>query len=207
MNWHGNMLYRYTRFTAHILLRGLFHLQVTGRKNLRKVRGAVIAVNHSSFADPVFAGVACTRPIYYIARKDLFNNRLFGWFLRAINVLPFNRDAPDTITLKKAIRLLQGGKMVLIFPEGTRSYDGNLMTPHPGIGFIALKAGAPIIPMYIDGAHKILPRGAGFIRLAKGRVRIGEPIYLDTWLRKDRIERSDYEEVADLVMQRLRKLS
>lgn len=200
-------MYRYTRIISQLLVRTLFHFHVNGKKNLYKVKGAVLAVNHSSFIDPVLAAVAYTKPIYYLARKDLFSNRLFGWFLRAINVIPVNRDAPDVIVLKKIIQLLKGGKVVLIFPEGTRSPDGNLLPPHPGIGFIALKANVPIIPMYIKGAYKILPRNRKFIRLRKASANIGEPIYLDTWLRNPVTERSDYAEVAGLVMQRIRQLA
>lgn len=200
-------MYRYIRIIAHILVRLLFHFQASGRNNLYKVKGAILAVNHSSFLDPVFAAVASPRPLYFLARKDLFRNKFFGWFIRNIKAIPFNRDAPDTITLKNIIQLLQRGKIVLIFPEGTRSPDGNLLPPHPGIGFIALKAMVPIVPAYVDGAYKILPRHRKFIRLAKATVNIGEPIYLDTWLRKAQIERNDYEEVAGLVMQRIRVLA
>lgn len=191
-----------------VFVRTLFHLQVYGKGNLRKVKGAILAVNHSSFLDPVFASVASPRPVYFLARKDLFQfSRFFGWFIKNLKAVPFNRDAPDIRALKNVIDLLHRGRLVMIFPEGTRSPDGNLLPGHPGIGYIALKAGVPIVPMYVKGAYKILPRDAKFIRLAKGRVRIGEPIYLDTWLRKEQVERSDYQEVADLVMNRINHLS
>lgn len=201
------MFYRYIRIIANILVRTLFHFQVSGKSNLCKLKGAILAVNHSSFLDPVLAAVALPMPMYFLARKDLFRNKFFGWFIRNIHAIPFNRDAPDTTALKNVVQLLEKGKIVLIFPEGTRSPDGNLLPPHPGIGFIALKAKVPIVPMYIKGAYKILPRDAKFIRLAKARSRIGEPIYLDTWLRKSHAERSDYEEVASLVMQRIKRLA
>lgn len=202
------MLYRFCWYLAKVLFRILFHGQVIGRHNIDKVKGAILAVNHSSFVDPVFAGAALKRKIYFLARKDLFEfNRSFAWLLRGIHTVPFNRDAPDTRALKNVIDLLQHGNIVLIFPEGTRSPDGNLLPGHAGIGYVALKAGVPIVPMYIKGAHNILPRDAKFIRLAKARIIIGEPIYLDTWLRKERIERSDYQEVADLVMNRIKHLS
>lgn len=183
-------------------------MQVYGKDNLRNVKGAILAVNHSSYLDPVFASVASPRPVYFLARSDLFQfNRFFGWFIRNLKAIPFNRDAPDIKALKNVIGLLQQGRLVMIFPEGTRSYDGSLLPGHPGIGYVALKAGIPIVPMYVKGAHNILPRDTKFIRLAKGRVFIGEPIYLDTWLGKERTERSDYQEIADLVMNRIRHLS
>lgn len=201
------MFYRYIRFIAHVLVRVLFHFQAKGRSNLYNVKGSIFAVNHSSFLDPIFASVASPRPIYFLARKDLFRNKFFGWLIGNVQAIPFNRDAPDTIALKNVIQILKGGNVVLIFPEGTRSPDGNLLPPHPGIGFVALKAGVPIVPAYIKGAYKILPRYGKFIRFKKARINIGEPIYLDTWLRKPHIERTDYEEVASLVMQRIRVLA
>lgn len=203
MDWHGNMLYKYLRFICSVLVRGLFHFQVRGRHNLRKPKGAIFAVNHSSYLDPIFAGVAARKPIYYLARKTLFRNKFFGWLLRNINVIPFNRDAPDTIALKNVIQLLQKGKIVLIFPEGTRTKDGNLQRAHLGIGFIALKAGVPVVPAYIKGAYKIWPKNSKFIKLKKAWINIGEPINLDKWQGKSKIEKSDYEELADLVMQRI----
>lgn len=201
------MFYRYIRVIVYILLKILFHFQVRGGENLKKVKGAILAVNHSSFVDPVLAGVASPRPLYFLARKDLFRNKFFGWLIRSFHAIPFNRDFPDTVAIRNVVQLLQNGKIVLVFPEGTRSPNGNLLPPHPGIGFIALKAKVPIVPMYIKGAHRILPREARFIRLAKAGAKIGEPIYLDMWLKKEHPERSDYEEVACLVMQRIRQLA
>lgn len=207
MNSHGNMLYRYLRAICVLLVRILFHFQVRGRSNLYKVKGAIFAVNHSSYLDPIFSGVAAGKPIYYLARKTLFRNKFFGWLLRNINVIPFNRDAPDTIALKNVIRLLEKGKTVLIFPEGTRTLDGNLQKAHSGIGFIALKAGCPIIPAYIKGAYQIWPKHGKFIKLRKAWINIGEPIDLYKWQIKSRMEKSDYEELADLVMQRIGALA
>ena len=200
------MLYKLCRFIANILCRCLFHLQVKGRENIYKVKGAILAVNHTSFADPVFTGVSSPRVLYYLARKDLFQYRFFGAFLSAINVIPFNRDVPDVGTLRQIIKLLQDGKLVLIFPEGTRSPDGDLLSGQGGIGLVALRAKVPIVPVYIKGAYKVLPRHRNFIRLAKVTVSIGDPIYLDTWFHKSHIEKTDYEEIANLAMTRIRGL-
>lgn len=207
MNGHGNMLYRYLWLISNLLARIFFHFQVKGRGNLNKPKGALFAVNHSSYLDPILAGVAARKPIYYLARKTLFRNKFFGWLLRSINVIPFNRDTPDTIALKNVINLLRRGKIVLVFPEGTRTLDGNLQKAHAGIGFIALKAGVPIVPAYIKGSYKILPKHAKFIKLRKAWINIGEPIYLDKWQKKPHLEKSDYEEVADIVMQGISALS
>lgn len=200
------MLYKLFRFISNIISRTLFHLQVKGRENVYKVKGAILAANHSSFGDPVFAGVASPRPVYYLARKDLFQYRFFGALLHKCNTVPFNRDAPDIGALKHITRLLKEGKLVLIFPEGTRSPNGELLPGRGGISLVALRAKVPIIPVYIKGAYKAFPRHRSFIRLAKVTVFIGEPIYLDTWFRKSHIEKTDYEEIAELVMTRIKRL-
>lgn len=207
MNGHGNMLYRYLRLISNLLARSLFHFQVKGRGNLNKVKGAIFAVNHSSYLDPILSGVAAKKPIYYLARKTLFRNKFFGWLLRTINVIPFNRDAPDTTALKNVIQLLRKGKIVLVFPEGTRTLDGNPQKAHLGIGFIALKAGVPIVPAYIKGTYNIWPKHAKFIKLRKAWIRIGEPIDLHKWQDKPRMEKSDYQELADLVMKKIGALA
>lgn len=200
------MTYRFLRFIANCMFRCLFHLQVRGRENVYKVKGAILAVNHASFADPVFAGVASGRILYYLARKSLFEYRFLGSLLQKINVMPLDREFLGIGTFKKIIKLLRKGRIVLIFPEGTRSPDGKLLPGRSGIGLVALKAKVPIVPVYIKGAYKVLPRHRNFIRLAKVTVTIGEPIYLDTWFHKSRIQKTDYEEVAKLVMARIRQL-
>lgn len=200
------MVYRFCRFISKILCHSLFHLQVKGRKNVYKVGGAIYAVNHTSFADPIFAGVACSRKLYYLARRSLFQYKFLGFLLPKINVIPLNRDNPDAGTFKQVIKLLKNGKLMLIFPEGTRSPDGNFLPGQSGIGFIALKAKVPIIPVYIKGAYKAFPRHRSFILPAKIVVSIGEPIFLDTWFRKPHIEKSDYSEIANLVMNRIKQL-
>lgn len=200
------MLNRYCRFICGVISRFLFHLQVKGRKNVYKVKGAIFAVNHTSFIDPVFAAIASPRKLHFLVRRSLYQYKFFGKLIANVNTIPVDRDRLDSGAFKKIIKVLKSGKLLLIFPEGTRSPDGNLLPGRSGIGLIALKAKVPIIPVYVKGTYKIFPRHRNFIRLGKASVSVGEPIYLDTWLKKPHTEKTDYQEIADLVMKRIRQL-
>lgn len=200
-------LYKLSRLIFFLLLKILTRLEIRGRENILKVKGAIYAVNHASYIDPAIAGAAVKRPIYFLARKTLFNNKIFNWWGTRVNAVPFNREAPDTAGLKNIISLLKNGEIVLLFPEGTRTSDGKLQHPHLGIGLIAVKAAVPVIPAYIKGSFDVLPRHGKFIKLKKAKITIGNPIYLDKWLNKPQTERSDYEEIAEFVMEKIKKLS
>jgi len=201
------MFYKFSRFICYLAAKMFFHLEIQGEDNFKKVKGAVYAVNHASYLDPVLAGVSTLRPVYYLARKTLFRTRFSNWLLRNVNAVPFNRDAADSSTLRKVIQLLKEDKIVLVFPEGTRSLDGRLQKAHAGVGFIVLKSGVPVVPAYVHGSYKIFPKNRKFFKIAKARVTIGEPIYFDAWLKKERIEKSDYEAVADLIMKKIALLA
>jgi 1-acyl-sn-glycerol-3-phosphate acyltransferase len=180
---------------------------VRGKENVKKVKGAIFAVNHASFLDPVFAGCALPRPMYYLARKTLVKNKFCEKILRQVNAVPFNRDTADSGTIKYIIQLLKEDKLVLVFPEGTRSYDGKLQSAHLGIGLIAIKANVPIIPAYIRGSYDVWPRHKKIFRIAKVAVTIGEPISLDLWKNKPNLEKSDYTDIANLVMAEIADLA
>ncbi len=199
--------YRLARFICKIICLVLFQMTGRGRRNVYKIKGGIFAVNHTSFLDPMAAGSFCPRPLFYLARQTLTKNGFLKFVLPRVNVMLFNRDEPEIGIFKKVIKLLRQGRLMLMFPEGTRSLDGNLQPAKNGVGLLALKARVPIIPVYVSGTHKALPKQAKFPRLYKIRVTIGEPIYLDKWLAKPRLEKSDFQEVADLVMERIKKLS
>lgn len=204
----GNVLYWISRNTFYVFLRILFRLQIRGKENILKVKGAVYAVNHASYLDPAIAGAAVdTRPMYSLARKSLFANKFFNWWGNRVNVIAFNREVPDSAAMKRIIQLLKRGEIVLLFPEGTRTPDGNLQPPHLGMGLIAVKAGVPIVPAYIKGSYDALSKNSRSIKFAKVRITIGEPIYLDHWLSKTHTERADYEEIANLVMEKIAGLA
>jgi len=136
----------------------------------------ILAMNHQSYLDPPLAGITCDRPIYFLARRTLLDVPLLGWVLPKVNVIPVNQEGVDRSAMKALIRVLQAGKGVLVFPEGSRTLDGNLQPAEPGLGLVIAKTLAPVVPMRIFGAHEALPRGGGRLRLMPITIVIGEPV-------------------------------
>ena len=157
--------------------RSLFGMRVIGREHLITEGPVLVASNHQSFLDPPLIGNLYQDQMIYLARKTLF--RGFGaWLYPKWDAIPVDQDRPDMASLKAIIRRLREGRRVLVFPEGARTFDGQLGEAAPGIGLIAAKSGAVIQPVRISGAREALPRGSARIRLARITVAVGPPIRL-----------------------------
>ena len=157
--------------------RSLFGMRVIGREHLITEGPVLVASNHQSFLDPPLIGNLYQDQMIYLARKTLF--RGFGaWLYPKWDAIPVDQDRPDMASLKAIIRRLKEGRRVLVFPEGARTFDGQLGEAAPGIGLIAAKSGAVIQPVRISGAREALPRGSARIRLARITVAVGPPIRL-----------------------------
>lgn len=133
----------------------------------------LVAANHTSFFDPPAVGSFFKGDIYYLARKSLFNGAFMGWLLPRLNSLPVDQDNPEVSTLKRMVKVLKEGHKLLIFPEGERTLDGQpKAVGEPGVGFVASKAGVPVLPVRVFGAYEAFPRSAKFPRLGKSKVRV-----------------------------------
>ncbi|MGE0374777.1 MAG: lysophospholipid acyltransferase family protein [Planctomycetaceae bacterium] len=154
-----------------------FRYRADGLENLPGDSGALLLINHRSFVDPVFAGLAVNRPVSFVARHNLFQVPLFGELLRRTYVIPINRDAAGTSSLREIVRRLEHGFLVGLFPEGTRyAGSGSLGSLKPGFVSILRRAKVPVIPVGIAGASAVMPRGTVLIRPCPVRVVFGEPI-------------------------------
>lgn len=138
---------------------------------------AILAMNHQSFLDPPMAGITCERELYTLARNTLFKAPLMGKILPLINVLPIDPKGGDSSALKLTVRVLKQGCATLIFPEGTRSPDGQLQKAQPGIGLIIAKTLAPVVPMRIFGSFEALPRNGKEFHATPITIVLGEPLY------------------------------
>lgn len=200
-------LYRVCRALLTVFFKLYNRFEVIGLQNVPREGGVLLAANHASFLDPPALGCAVPhRYVRYMARDTLFANRLFGAFLRKIAAVPISREKGDVAALKKAISLLKSGECLGLFPEGTRTRDGKLQPPKPGIGFLVAKAGVPVVPAYIDGTFQALSRNHKWIRPAKIRVLFGPPILPTEW-ESVPDARDKYEQIGELVMDRIRRLS
>jgi 1-acyl-sn-glycerol-3-phosphate acyltransferase len=129
----------------------LFRMKVVNRKNFPK-GGLILAGNHISNWDPPFIAAAVPRAVYFMAKSSLFKTRFLSWFMQKLGAFPVNRRlSVNSGALKKAIDLTGSGAAVIIFPEGTRSRDGNLLPAKPGVGYIAHASGVPVVPFYMEG--------------------------------------------------------
>lgn len=175
------------------LAKTFFGYRVIGAENMIEEGPCIIAANHCSYLDPPLVGIACRRAIHYLARKSLLDLPLLGPILPELNVIPVDQKNADRSALMGAIRVVRHGGAVLIFPEGTRSADGELQPARPGLGMIAAKTGAPVVPVHVAGSFAAFPKGAKFPNPAPVEVRIGRPLILP---QGSGGERSDYDFIS-----------
>jgi glycerol-3-phosphate dehydrogenase (NAD(P)+) len=147
-----------------------------GREHIPSTGPVILASNHRSFFDPFVIGTMTRRPVYYVAKKELFTySRLLSWVLNALGAFPVDRGHGDRDTIETAKAILGRGEIVLMFPEGTRTRPGSLGRPKRGVGRLALETGAPVVPIAIIGTEDI--RRGWRIRPRKVQVRAGRVLH------------------------------
>lgn len=179
--------------------------KIVGRENVPKKGSFIFAANHQSYFDPILLGTSLYRSLNYMAKEDLFRNIVGGWILRRVNSIPVRREEGDLSAIKEALKILNSGKPLVIFPEGSRSRDGRLQSPKRGIGFIAAKARVPIIPAYIEGSFDAMPGGLDTLKKRPVSVYIGKPVFFD-WDDFDRNGKEAYQRISDEIMRRILEL-
>ncbi|HCL90125.1 MAG TPA: 1-acyl-sn-glycerol-3-phosphate acyltransferase [Candidatus Atribacteria bacterium] len=200
------MFYYVARAIGWLLLKIFWRMEVIGVENIPERGGVIIASNHVSYLDPIVLGVSTKRKIYFIAKKEVFNNIFGSIILRGLNAFPVDRKKVDMFAFKKTISILEGGGALGIFPEGTRSLNGELQELKSGVVKIAMKAGVPIIPVGIIGTHKIYPHGKIFPTLFKNKITVyfGAPQYFD----KHNIKDKTYQkEALNIISQKIKELT
>lgn len=170
------MFYAFVRLVAALVARILFRLEVRGVEHLPRGGPALLVANHVSFLDPLVVGAAASRPLHFMAKAELFRVPFIGPLIRRLHTLPVRRDESDPAALRAALRALKGGHALLVFPEGTRGEEGTFLKGRAGAGLLALLSEAPVIPVYIEGSGRALPRGRLLPRPAKIRVRFGSQL-------------------------------
>ncbi|HET6384746.1 MAG TPA: lysophospholipid acyltransferase family protein [Armatimonadota bacterium] len=153
--------------------------KIKGRSHLPSNGGYIVAANHVSFIDPPIVGGALIRPAYFMAKAELFKTPVFGDAIPLVGAYPVKRGSPDRAAVKRTLDLLSRGEVVSIFPEGTRRPPGELGDAESGFGWLVYKARVPVVPIGITGSADLLPRGARFLKTARVRVHIGEPLNFD----------------------------
>ena len=199
MGVHYQIGYHLSRFLA----RTLFDFRVLNAERMIEEGGVLLAMNHKSYLDPPLAGIACRREIYFLARKSLLQWPVIGPVLPKVNVIPVDQERADSAALKTVIRVVRDGHCTIIFPEGSRSPDGELGPAQPGLGFVVARTRAPVVPMRIFGAREAFPRGGRPRIFTPIRVVIGEPIRFSAEACEGR---GAYQQISDRVMQSISAL-
>lgn len=167
------LAYRLVRAMLRPILWLYFRRRIVGRSTVPREGGLLIVSNHVSYLDPALIACSTARPCHFFARASLFRFPVFGALLRRLQAIPVERGGGQRAALQRSVEILQTGNALVLFPEGTRSSDGSLGEFESGVGLLATKANVPILTVYLEGAHRALPRGAHIPRPKRITVRWG----------------------------------
>jgi 1-acyl-sn-glycerol-3-phosphate acyltransferase len=194
----GRSLYR-------LAFRCYFRWRVLNADRVPAEGPLLLASSHASFLDPPLVGCGVERVCHFLGRATLFKNPLFGALLRAVCAVPVDRDGGSAAGLRTILGKLKEGCAIVLFPEGTRTLDGHLQKARSGIGMMALKSGAPVVPVRVFGTFEAFGKHRSFPRPHRVVLSYGHPLHFE----KEKAEaqgcsrerlREIYQEVADQIM-------
>lgn len=202
-------IYNISQKIAGGLLSQLLIGEVEGMENIPAKGPVILAVNHASHFDPPLIGCLLRRQINFFARKTLWFNKAASWWLDSVGTIPVDRDGDSDIAAMKAtLNTLKNGGLLSLFPEGTRSPDGQLQTAKPGIGLIAAKSQATVIPCRIFNSHKVLSKGKALPNFNLSvHMRYGKPLTPSVYDPGREAGKQRFQVVADRIMAEIAKLS
>ena len=194
-------------YVARVIVRGLLklltHCQVKGRENIPSQGPLLIVANHLSLADPPLLGVSLSRKVMFMAKKELFRFRVIGYFIGGFGAFSVHRGRLDRKAMRQAYQVLANGLALVMFPEGTRSRSGRLRPAFSGPALIAMRSGAPILPVGISGTEKI--RGVTWLlRRPQITVNVGHPFHLPP--ASSRLTKAELAELTNSIMGRIAEL-
>ncbi|WP_409973467.1 lysophospholipid acyltransferase family protein [Bacillus sp. Bva_UNVM-123] len=185
--------YSFAKSVVYGVLKPLYRFEVIGREHFPKDGGVLLCSNHINVLDPPVVGINAPRPVHFMAKAELFNVPLLGKVVSHLNAFPVKRGMSDREALRKGLGILKEGKVLGLFPEGTRNKSGELGKGLAGAGFFALRTDAQVVPCAIIGPYK------AFKRL---KVVYGKPINIKEF----RERKISADEMTELIMDEIRKL-
>ncbi|MEW6417921.1 MAG: lysophospholipid acyltransferase family protein [Nitrospirota bacterium] len=197
----SNGFYGFLKIICSIFFKVFYRLEVIGAENVPKEGGVIVAANHVSYLDPPVIGVALKRQPTYMAKEGLFKIPLLGALIRLFS-FPVRRGRPQPSIIKEAIKKLKQGELIVMFPEGSRSVDGNILDAKRGVGAIAAISRMPVVPTLIKGTERALPVGARFLRPARITVIFGNPIVID----KKETDKHFQDRISNSIMEAIKNL-
>jgi len=195
--------YHASRLTARILLLLSTRRQVRGKENIPSQGPLLVVANHLSLADPPLLNISIEREVKFMAKAKLFRFRVLSAFMRGLGAFPVHRGRPDRKALRQAEQVLAQGSILIVFPEGMRSRHAKLQRSFSGPALIALRSGAPILPVGITGTEKIA-KEAWLLRRPKITVNIGHPFHLPSV--KGRLTSTKLDELTKCIMEHVAEL-
>lgn len=169
--WHA-----FLKFNCQLGAVSALNIRCGGRDNVPPVGGGLMLSNHQSNLDPVLVGLACNRRLNYVARKTLFKFAPLRWLINSLDAIPIDLEGSGLEGLKETLKRLKRGEIVLLFPEGTRTPNGEVLRMKPGFCAIARRSRLPLFPVALDGAWHAWPRQQLLPGRAIVHVQFGEPI-------------------------------
>lgn len=188
--------YHIVRFIANIVFRIIFRFDIKGIENIPQKGRVVLCSNHISILDPIMLAIAIPRPIIFMAKKELFENKFLAKLIHGLGSFPVDRQGADISSIKKSLRTLKGEKILGIFPEGTRVQKMDLDNVKPGVGLISIKSKSPIIPVYIESKYKLFN---------KVTIKVGKPMYFDSDYEK-KLTIENYKDISISIMESIYSL-
>jgi 1-acyl-sn-glycerol-3-phosphate acyltransferase len=171
------LIYRACRAILRLLGKVYLRHSATGREQVPARGGFILAVNHASHLDPVLAGISLARPLHFVGRKTLFRPAVFGWFLRKLHAVSLDLEGVGKECFREILEKLKAGSGVMLFPEGTRSRDGELGCLRSGIVYLAKNAEVPVVPTWVEGSGRAMAPGVIIPRPRRTSVHYGEPLW------------------------------
>lgn len=163
------MFYNIVVNLAYVLFNIIYRFRLIGEDNIPTKGKLVVCSNHKNNLDPVLIAIMFPRKISWMAKRELFNNKILAYLIRKVNAFPVNRDEVDISAVKNALKVLKENKVLGIFPEGTRVKELDLTKAKAGASMLAIRAKSPVLPVYIDSSYKLF---------SKVNIYIGKPLYL-----------------------------
>jgi 1-acyl-sn-glycerol-3-phosphate acyltransferase len=206
-----NLSYRIGWTCFRMMYAVYFRWRVFNPERVPLKGGVILASNHASFLDPPLVGAGLPRAINYLARESLFRFPGIGALLRSWNSVPVDRDGGGAAGLREILNRLLGGGAIILFPEGTRTKDGNLQPSRSGIGLTVIKSDAIVIPVRTFGTFEAFGRNHKFPRPSRVMVKYGKPMRFEKLRAEAKVcpkarLKGIYQEVADEIMAAIAKL-
>ncbi|HCB33874.1 MAG TPA: 1-acyl-sn-glycerol-3-phosphate acyltransferase [Acidimicrobiaceae bacterium] len=170
----GRAVYHVVRGFIRVVLFRWLRLRVDGRERLRVDGPVILSPVHRSHLDGPLVGALLDRPMRSLGKDSLFRPPPLGWFMRAVRVFPVRRGTADLDAMRLALRMLDDGEAMVVFPEGTRQEGDEVAEIFDGAAWLAARSGAPVVPVGLAGTAEALPSGAKFVRRTRVAVFVGE---------------------------------